>query len=134
MWFIIFSRANVILAAVKSQTTTVCVLPGADRDILDEVTSRLTQGLNPVSLHLFGSRARNSAASDSDYDIMAVVDNSDLPRHRRAQRARKLLAGLNASFDVVVLTIDEWQRQIRSGVSLANIVESEGLLLHDSRA
>lgn len=108
--------------------------PVAETDLLWEVTTRLREGLRPVSLYLFGSRAGGVASAESDYDLMAVVADSALPRYERAARARGLLSGIDASFDIIVLTLEEWQRQLKSGVSLANTVADEGVLLYDSRA
>ena len=108
--------------------------PVAETDLLWEVTTRLREGLRPVSLYLFGSRAGGVASAESDYDLMAVVADSALPRYERAARARGLLSGIDAPFDIIVLTLEEWQRQLKSGVSLANTVADEGVLLYDSRA
>ena len=108
--------------------------PVAETDLLREVTTRLREGLRPVSLYLFGSRAEGMASAESDYDLMAVVADSALPRYERAARARGLLSGIDASFDIIVLTLEEWQRQLKLGVSLANTVADEGVLLYDSRA
>jgi predicted nucleotidyltransferase len=102
--------------------------------LLEEVVRRLAGGINPLRIYLFGSRARQDAEPDSDYDILTVVPDSDVPGYRRSQQARHLLRGLNASFDIIVLTSEEWTRQLRSGVSLANAVAKDGKLIHESRA
>lgn len=108
--------------------------PVAETDLLREVTSRLREGLRPIRLYLFGSRAEGLASDESDYDLMAVVADSNLPRYERAARARGLLSGIDASFDIIVLTLEEWRHQLKSGVSLANTVAEEGVLLYDNRA
>jgi uncharacterized protein len=102
--------------------------------LLEEVVRRLAGGINPLRIYLFGSRARQDADPDSDYDLLTVVSHSNEPGHRRSQQARHLLRGLNASFDIIVLTSEEWSRQLRSGVSLANAVVKEGKLIHESWA
>lgn len=102
--------------------------------LLREITTRLREGLRPVSLYLFGSRAEGLASDESDYDLMVVVADSNLPRYERAARARGLLSGVDASFDIIVLTLEEWRRQLKSGVSLANTVTEQGVLLYDNRA
>jgi predicted nucleotidyltransferase len=106
----------------------------AENSIIESAVQRLKEGLNPLRIYLFGSRAGGGALPDSDYDLMTVVDHSDLPRYKRAQHARRLLSGLDASFDVIVLTLDEWTRQVSSGVSLPNQIINEGKLIHDSGA
>jgi uncharacterized protein len=106
----------------------------SEAGLLEEVVRRLAGGINPLRIYLFGSRARQDAEPDSDYDILTVVPDSEVAGHRRSQQARHLLRGLNASFDIIVLTSAEWSRQLRSGVSLANAVAREGKLIHESRA
>lgn len=115
---------------LPASTTVNDSMPG----LLEEVVRRLARGVNPLRIYLFGSRARQDAESDSDYDLLTVVPHSDLPAYRRSQQARHHLRGLDASFDIIVLTLEEWTRQLRSGVSLANAVVKEGKLIHESRA
>lgn len=102
--------------------------------LLQEIAERLKTGLNPVLIYLFGSRAAKAATSESDYDIITVLSESSLPPDQRVRYARRLLRGINASFDIIVLTLDEWRQQLASGVSLANEVSSQGILLHDAGA
>lgn len=51
-----------------------------DPEELDRVLHRLVGALRPVSIYLFGSRARGDAADDSDYDLMLVLAD-DAPLH-----------------------------------------------------
>lgn len=101
------------------------------REILVEATRRLKVELQPLQIFLFGSRARGDATVGSDFDLLAVVASSKLPRFRRAIAARRALMGLDASFDILVLTAQEWSRELASGVALANDVSMTGTLLHD---
>ncbi len=119
-----------ISSATPAENIKTDSVPG----LLEEVVQRLAAGLNPLQIYLFGSRARQDSETDSDYDLLTVVPLSDEPAYRRSQQARHLLRGLNASFDIIVLTSEEWTRQLRSGVSLANAVVKEGKLIHESRA
>ena len=100
--------------------------------VLDEAATRLIKGLNPQKIYLFGSRVNGTETADSDYDIITVVSDSDMPSYKRSMHARRMLSGLDASFDVIVMTMNEWSRQVRSGVSLPNRVLMEGRLLYDS--
>jgi hypothetical protein len=61
-----------------------------------------------------------------------VVPFSSEPRLRRAQQACRLLHGIGVPKDVLVLSEEEWTRERRSGVSLANVVEQEGILLYEA--
>jgi hypothetical protein len=101
--------------------------------LLDEAVRRLVDTLQPEQIYLFGSRARGDNQGDSDYDLMVIVHESDLPPHRRAQRAHHALRGIRAAADIIVSTPEEFDRFLSVPGSLAATVLREGRLLYDAR-
>ena len=86
------------------------VYPPVTDDLLAEMVRCIRMVGDPIKIVLFGSRARGDARPDSDIDIL-VVEESDLPRYKRAPRYLRALVGLFPSTDVVVWTpaeIEEW--------------------------
>lgn len=61
--------------------------------LLTEITRRLTKVGNPEKIVLLGSRSRGTTQVESDYDLL-VIENSVLPRHKRASKHRRALKGL----------------------------------------
>lgn len=112
----------------RRTTTTVAAPP------LDEVVARLVDALRPEQIYLFGSRARGDAQSDSDYDIMVIVPESDLPPHRRAQLAHRALRGIRVAADILVSTRQEFDHFLPVPGSLAATILREGRLLYDARS
>ena len=104
--------------------------PPSGADVLDEIVSRLTRHLDPEHVYLFGSRARGDSESDSDYDILIVVSDSDLPGYARDRIALRALRGLRVPVDVIVLTREEFDRKRGVACSLPATVEREGKLLY----
>lgn len=102
----------------------------ASAELLKEVVDRLVHGLRPDRIYLFGSRARGKAGESSDIDLLVVVPESDLPRHRREALSYDLLWGLTMPVDVIVLTQTEFQRASRVKTSLASRVQAEGKMLY----
>jgi predicted nucleotidyltransferase len=80
---------------------------------------------------LFGSRATGSAAPDSDYDLL-VVARTDLSPARRGAAVRLALRGIDASFDVLVVTPEEYDRLVRWKSSVVYRAATEGKVLHDA--
>ena len=99
-------------------------------ELLKEVVDRLVQGLCPERVYLFGSQARGQAREGSDVDLLIVVPDSNLPRHRREAFSYDLLWGIKTPVDVIVLTRAEFQRASRVKTSLASTVQAEGKVLY----
>lgn len=88
------------------------VYPPVTDDLLAEMVRRIRLVGDPIKIVLFGSRARHDPRSDSDIDIL-IVEESNLPRYKRAPRYLRALVGLFPSKDIVVWTpqeIEEWDR------------------------
>ncbi len=98
--------------------------------ILEEAKRRLVLELKPSKVYLFGSRARGTASSTSDYDFYVVMPSADERPFRRTQRAYRALRGLSISKDVVVGTDERFDRMKNVVSSLEHEVASEGVLLY----
>jgi predicted nucleotidyltransferase len=103
----------------------------AEKDpILAEMVKRIVEALKPERIFLFGSRARGDAGPDSDYDLLIVVKEANIPRFKLARLAFRSLCGVGAAKDVVVLTRSEFDSKSRIEVSLPATVLREGNLLY----
>jgi len=106
------------------------VQPPSSSTVLEEILGRLIDALDPDQVYLFGSRARGDAESDSDFDILIVLADSDLPGYARDRLALRALRGLRVPVDVVVLTREEFNRKRGVVCSLPATIEREGRLLY----
>ena len=91
----------------------------------------LADKMNAESVWLYGSVARSNWNADSDIDLLVVVTDSALPRHRRAQLAHRLVDEIHAPKDVIVLTRKEWDAEQLAPASLVNTIKREGVCLHE---
>ncbi|MCP3957952.1 MAG: nucleotidyltransferase domain-containing protein [bacterium] len=98
--------------------------------ILDEIVARLVRALGPERVYLFGSRARGEGEADSDFDLLIVVPESDLPGYARDRIALRALRGLRTPVDTIVLTRNEFDRKRGVVCSLPATVDREGQLLY----
>ena len=98
--------------------------------ILVEMVRRLVEKFHPISIYLFGSRARGEQTQDSDYDLLVVLPDSLLPRYQRERAAFLTLCGVGASKDVLVLTEREFESKKSVVCSLPAMVDREGALLY----
>ena len=84
----------------------VVAFPPVTEELLQEAVQRILSVGSPEKIVLFGSRARGQARPDSDLDLL-IIEESDLPRYRRAGRYRMALLGLFPAKDIVVWTPSE---------------------------
>ena len=97
---------------------------------ISESVRRLRVCLHAERIYLFGSRARDEANEDSDYDFLVVVRDSPLPRYKREQQAFRALCGIGIAKDVLVFTREEFDRGLAIVSSLPATVAREGRLLY----
>jgi predicted nucleotidyltransferase len=103
-----------------------------DSAILTKIVDRIRRVANPRRIVLFGSRARGSFRPDSDIDLL-VIEDSPLPRHRRAIPMYAALSDLPLAVDadIVVYTpaeVEDWR-----GASAAFVTTAlrEGKVLYE---
>ena len=101
-----------------------------NNSILTEMVRRLVDAFDPECIYLFGSYARGEADSNSDYDLLMIISKSELPRYKRDQAAFRVLCGVGASKDVIVLTRKEYNSRLTVVTSLPDTIEREGRLLY----
>lgn len=103
---------------------------GTEDPLLREMVDRLVQTLDVDRIYLFGSRARGNFDSNSDYDLMVLVNSADEPLFRLSQRGYRALRGIDAAVDVVVWARDAFDRRTHVPASFPATVVREGHLLH----
>jgi transcriptional regulator with XRE-family HTH domain len=94
---------------------------------LPEITRRLAAAFNPTRIVLFGSQAKGRARSDSDVDLLVIVDDVTDKRALRVAM-RQALADLPIDKDILVMTHDE--AVSRHGASILATALRDGVPLY----
>ena len=92
--------------------------PPIATETLEEVVRSILAAGSPLRIVLSGSQARGEVRSGSDLDVL-IVEDSSLPRYKRATRYLRALVGVFPAKDVMVWTpqeIEAW-----SGVPNASV-------------
>lgn len=100
-----------------------------DSNEIQKITSTLAAEFQPLKMFLFGSRAQKTNTSDSDYDILLIVESSDLSPLKRMQKAGRSLWNCRAKVDVFVYTQSEFDELKNEFSSIPYTVSHEGLKL-----
>lgn len=98
--------------------------------VLRQIVGRLVAELRPCRIYLFGSRARGDSGSDSDYDVLLLVEHPAEPTYRLSQRAYRALRGIPAAVDVLVWDRETFDSRVHLAASFPASVLREGRLLH----
>ena len=86
--------------------STILDSPPVTPQTLAEVVRRILTAGSPLKIVMFGSQARGDAGPGSDLDLL-IVEESNLPRYKRAARYLRALVGVFPAKDVVVWTPQE---------------------------
>lgn len=92
---------------------------------------RIVDELHPLQIWLFGSRARGTFRTDSDWDLMAVLPDDagdeDLDLYRLWQRLRDLVANRVELFTITQTEFERWKHSMGT---LCEIVAREGIVVY----
>lgn len=106
------------------------MFPSVDAKLLAEIVMRIRRVGDPYRVVLFGSHATGKGRPDSDLDLL-IVEDSDLPRHRRASRYLRALAGVFPAKDVIVWTPAEIASWANVPHAFISEVVREGVALYE---
>jgi len=116
---------------VMKQRMNGIMLNEQDKRILEKLKGLLQREVKLHQLILFGSRARGNAASDSDMDVLVIVDEPVTQQLRDRVSRCAWQAGFDEGIVVasVLYTHEEWENGPERFSPFAETVRSEGILL-----
>lgn len=104
-----------------------------EAEALRVVVDRIVGAVQPVSIYLFGSRARGDHRPDSDFDLLVVTRESDGDAGYDFERVYAPVLGTGIGCDVVPCREDDFIRQSTSPTGLVREVLDGGIRLYDSQ-
>jgi predicted nucleotidyltransferase len=122
-------RTTTTMTAMTGDSTPAVDVDAALREIVD----RIVREFSPRKIILFGSRARGMASAESDVDLLIVTDRPG-SRRQQAVAIDLALADIRVAKDVLVVGVEELERDRDVVGTIAYPVSREGIVLYDRAA
>jgi hypothetical protein len=103
---------------------------GSETEALDAVVRRIVDIVDPVSVWLFGSRARGDHRPDSDFDLLVVTKVEDGEAGYDYDRVYAPILGTGVGCDVVPCRVDDFAREAGSTTGLIPEILRDGVRLY----
>jgi len=105
--------------------------PAADADLLRRCKQGIREVVPDADVILYGSRARRDAASDSDYDLLVLVDQpvDGGLRERLVSGIYPLELETGAVLTLITCSRSQWNSALYKAMPFRQNVEREGVLL-----
>ena len=99
-------------------------------DRLEDVTKRIVEAVDPHRIILFGSHAYGHPTSDSDVDLLIIMESDERPAVR-ASHISRLLRPRPFPMDILVRTPEEIRHRLRIGDYFICEVLERGEVLYE---
>ena len=103
------------------------------KELIKEITNRLTDALHPLKIYLFGSHACGDTGQDSDIDLLVVVPDTDKSTREIARQGRASLRALCFPMDLIVCTQSQIQKWSDVKCTLIYTVIRKGKVIYESQ-
>jgi len=97
-----------------------------------DIVARIVAKFNPDKIILFGSYASGTPDNDSDIDLL-VIQDTDLPRHKRSFDIQKMLIGSMIPMDIFVYTNNEFEKEKNEKYSFLNSAIKTSKILYERK-
>lgn len=102
-----------------------------DYDIVDKVVETIVDELSPKMIIIFGSVASHTAKTDSDIDILIVME-TDAPRFYRSIPVDLCLRKFTVDKDIHVVTPDEFEAKKDDEYSFISEIVKTGYVAYEA--
>lgn len=116
---------------VKTSNTAEASASPVTPGLLREIAQKVVQAFRPKNVILFGSYAYGKPTSDSDLDLLIVMESRDRPAER-IRKVSDLFDPRPLPMDFVVLTPGEVRRRLRGFDPFLEEVLEKGQMLYGS--
>lgn len=100
--------------------------------LLEEITRKIVDHFDPEKIVLFGSRSTGSPRTDSDIDLLIIMDTDESPI-QRAVEVKRACRPRFVSMDVLVKTPEEMEARLERGSFFLRDILEQGEVLYERK-
>lgn len=101
--------------------------------LLEEITQRIVENFDPEKVILFGSQATGTSQTDSDVDLLVIMDATGSPV-QRAVEVKRTCRPRFVSMDILVKTPEEVETRLRQGSFFLKHIMEQGTVLYERQS
>jgi uncharacterized protein len=101
--------------------------------LVREITNRIVEHFDPEKVILFGSQSTGIARTDSDVDLLVIMD-TDESSIQRAIEVKKVCRPRFVSMDVLVKTPEEVETTLERGNFFLDQILDQGRVLYERQS
>lgn len=91
---------------------------------LKEFVEKISHGVNPKAILVFGSVAKGTATEDSDLDLMVIMD-TDMTYYERTLAVRKCIGVTTIPIDILAFTPEEIEEgRLKKGSIISEVLNT----------
>lgn len=102
-----------------------------DYSLVERIVERIVDGFSPQMIIIFGSVAAHTAGSDSDVDILVVMETDD-DTIMRGVPVRMAVHDISVDKDIIVITPDEYIAGKDDEYSFINEIVKTGYVAYEA--
>ena len=100
--------------------------------ILEQIRKAIVEAVLPDKIILFGSRDRGEPTANSDYDLFVIKDGIQNEREISRQINYRLLhEDLEQAADILVASLETWNRNVNEIGLLYKTIEKESITIYE---
>lgn len=103
----------------------------SNEELIKDLTTKITAGIHPESIILFGSMGRQDNNDDSDIDLLVVWDEeAALSNRERRLKLRRLIGDFEKPLDLLTCTSTELAKALAEPHSFTSQIVREGRIIY----
>ena len=103
-----------------------------DKNILEQICSRLVNAYHPETIYLFGSNAWGVPNADSDIDLLVVVSDDAPDENKKGLKGQYALSDMRIAKDLLVITQSGFIKRAEHPSTLYHKIKNEAIKLYES--